>query len=209
LLSSALFGGSSDFSTTGTDHTAPTVVLHIPMNGETNKYINFTRLAEERYGFNALHPRLAAQRERLARIAAAGAALEKGSGSGSADEMSVDLSEGESNVEMGGAEGGSAMDGKKPVKKKQKADQYDKDDPFVDDTELLWEEQAAASKDGFFVYSGPLVPEGEKPTIERYGTQNLLRRTLTLLIHPLQGGWYCQARPWPRTSGNCPRNRHE
>lgn len=146
------------------------------MNGETNKYINFARLAEERYGFNALHPRLAAQRERLARIAAAGAALEKGSGSGSADEMSVDLSEGESNVEMGGMEGGSAAEGKKPVKKKQKADQYDKDDPFVDDSELLWEEQAAASKDGFFVYSGPLVPEGEKPTIERYGHELLLSR---------------------------------
>lgn len=173
LLSSALFGGPSDISATGTDHTAPTIILHIPMNGETNKYINFARLAEERYGFHALHPRLAAQRERLARIAAAGAALEKGSGSGSADEMSVDLSEGESNVEMGGMEGVSAMDGKKPVKKKQKADQYDKDDPFVDDSELLWEEQAAASKDGFFVYSGPLVPEGEKPTIERYGTQIL------------------------------------
>lgn len=142
------------------------------MNGETNKYINFARLAEERYGFNALHPRLAAQRERLARIAAAGAALEKGSGSGSAEEMSVDLSEGESNVEMGGTEGGCAVEGKKPVKKKQKADQYDKEDPFVDDSELLWEEQAAASKDGFFVYSGPLVPEGEKPTIERYGSKS-------------------------------------
>ncbi|MCJ1364211.1 hypothetical protein MMC16_003320 [Acarospora aff. strigata] len=167
LLSSALFGGPSDLTATGTDNTAPTVILHIPMNGETNKYINFARLAEERYGFNALHPRLAAQRERLARIAAAGAALEKGSGSGSADEMSVDLSEGESNVEMGGMDGGSAAEGKKPTKSTKKADQYDKNDPFVDDSELLWEEQAAASKDGFFVYSGPLVPEGEKPTIER------------------------------------------
>lgn len=137
-------------------------------------------MAEERYGFNALHPRLAAQRERLARIAAAGAALEKGSGSGSADEMSLDLSEGESNVEMGGMEGGSATDGKKPAKRK-KADQYDKDDPFVDDSELLWEEQAAASKDGFFVYSGPLVPEGEKPTIERYAP-NFLSACFTLLI---------------------------
>lgn len=138
------------------------------MGGETNKYINFARLAEERYGFDALHPRLAAQRERLARIAAAGAALEKGSGSGSADEMSVDLSEGESNVEMGGLDGGSAAEGAKPAKKRPKADQYNKDDPFIDDSELLWEEQAAASKDGFFVYSGPLVPEGERPQIERY-----------------------------------------
>lgn len=189
LLSSALFGGPSE--NTGPEKTAPTVVLDVPLHGENNKYINFARLAEERYGFNALHPRLAAQRERLARVAAAGAALEnaekRANGSGmSADDMSVDLSEGEaagddSNVEMGGislierdvlGSGRSPGDGSEgPAKRKKrvmKEDQYDKDDPFVDDTELAWEEQAAASKDGFFVYSGPLVPEGEKPNVERY-----------------------------------------
>jgi hypothetical protein len=189
LLSSALFGGPSE--NIGPEKTAPTVILDIPLHGENNKYINFARLAEERYGFNALHPRLAAQRERLARVAAAGAALEnaekRANGSGmSADDMSVDLSEGEaaaddSNVEMGGislierdvlGSGRSPGDGSEgPAKRKKrvmKEDQYDKDDPFVDDTELAWEEQAAASKDGFFVYSGPLVPEGEKPNVERY-----------------------------------------
>ena len=131
-----------------------------------------------------MHPRLAAQRERLARVAAAGAALEnagKSTGTGganqSADDLSENLSDGDgdaSNVEMGGtgATGGSGTDGgKKPQptkKRRMKEDQYDKEDPFVDDSEMAWEEQAAASKDGFFVYSGPLVPEGEKPTVERY-----------------------------------------
>lgn len=158
----------------GTESRAPTIILHIPMNGEHNKYVNFTRLAEERYGWDALHPRLAAQRERLARVAAAGAALERsGSNKESGDEMSLDLSEGEgSNAEMGAmSDGRTGTDGgaKKPVRKrKTKEDEYDKDDGFVDDTELLWEEQAAASKDGFFVYSGPLVPEGEKPVLERF-----------------------------------------
>ncbi|KAI9707312.1 MAG: hypothetical protein M1836_000272 [Candelina mexicana] len=166
LLSSSLFGGAASITADAPEKSAPTVVLHIPMKGETNKYVNFARMAEERYGFNALHPRLAAQRERLARVAAAGAALEKTSGSGSADDMSLDLSEPESNVEMGGIDGGSEPGEKKP-KRRTKADQYDKEDPFVDDSEMLWEEQAAASKDGFFVYSGPLVPEGEKPSIER------------------------------------------
>ncbi|MCJ1256370.1 hypothetical protein MMC24_004191 [Lignoscripta atroalba] len=189
LLSSALFGGPTD--SMGPEKTAPTVILHVPLNGEINKYVNFARMAEERYGFNALHPRLAAQRERLARVAAAGAALENAgkagtgqSGSGmSADEMSVDLSEGDgegdtSNVEMGGmgaggsdslrlGDDGTKLEKPQPRKRKMKEDQYDKDDPFVDDTELAWEEQAAASKDGFFVYQGPLVPEGEKPAVER------------------------------------------
>lgn len=149
-------------------------MLHIPLNGETNRYVNFSRLAEESYGWEALHPRLAAQRERLARVAAAGAALEKAAlHRESGDDMSLDLSEGEgegSNVEMGGmSDGKTGTDGgKKPVRKrKMKEDEYDKDDGFVDDSEMIWEEQAAASKDGFFVYSGPLVPEGEKPTFDR------------------------------------------
>ncbi|KAL9006398.1 MAG: hypothetical protein Q9188_000872 [Gyalolechia gomerana] len=184
LLSSAMLGGGHDSK--GPERTAPTVILHVPLNGDSNKYVNFARLAEEQYGFDALHPRLAAQRERLARVAAAGAALEHAhkTGSGrSADEMSVDLSEGEpeadnSNVEMGGANGtkdvkqseaeGSEQAGVKRRKKRtMKEDMYDKDDPFVDDSELAFEEQAAATKDGFFVYSGPLVPEGEKANVER------------------------------------------
>ncbi|KAL8767119.1 MAG: hypothetical protein Q9209_006281 [Squamulea sp. 1 TL-2023] len=192
LLSSAMLGGGYDSK--APERTAPTVILHVPLNGDTNKYVNFARLAEEQYGFDALHPRLAAQRERLARVAAAGAALENAhkTGSGrSADEMSVDLSEGEpeadnSNVEMGGMDGnkdvkhseadGSEAPGVKRRKKRtMKEDMYDKDDPFVDDAELAFEEQAAATKDGFFVYSGPLVPEGEKANVEKSGADGTIR----------------------------------
>jgi hypothetical protein len=174
-------GGPAD----GTEFRAPTVVITIPMKGEVNKYINFTRLAEEQYGWDALHPRLAAQRDRLARVAAAGAALERnGSSKDSGDEMSLD-SEGEgSNVEMGGmSDGRTGTDGgakKVPRKRKMKEDEYDKDDGFVDDSELLWEEQAAAANDGFFVYSGPLVPEGEKPVLEsRYAQKKILAECVT------------------------------
>lgn len=190
LLSNAMFGGVDDIYVPG--KTAPTVILHVSLKDCTHKYVNFARMAEERYGFNALHPRLAASRERLARVAAAGAAIElaskgaRNSGSGlSADDMSVDLSDHEgggddSNMEMGGTsmqdvmrsggEGSEATLVKKVTKKRTtKEDRYDKDDPFVDDTELAWDEQAAASKDGFFVYSGPVVPEGEQANIERYG----------------------------------------
>lgn len=160
-------GGPQD----GTEFRAPTVILNIPMNGETNKYVNFTRLAEEQYGWDALHPRAAAQRDRLARVAEVSAALERNGSKESGDEMSLD-SEGEgSNVEMGGmSDGRTGTDGgaKKVVRKRRmKEDEYDKDDGFVDDSELLWEEQAAAAIDGFFVYSGPLVPEIEKPVVDK------------------------------------------
>lgn len=185
LLSGSIFGTGLDSS--GPEKTAPTVVLNVPLTSD-HQYVNFTRLAEERYGFNALHPRLAAQRERLAKVAAAGAALEnanKSAGnSGSADDMSVDLSDGEadnSNVEMGGMNDGErnlapksgeetseATVTKKPRRKRMtKEDMYDKEDDFIDDAEELWLERAATSKDGFFVYSGPLIPPGEEPTVER------------------------------------------
>ncbi|KAI6081722.1 hypothetical protein F4821DRAFT_18984 [Hypoxylon rubiginosum] len=150
----------------GSEFVAPSIVLNIPLNGETNKYINFMRLAEDQYGWDALHPRQAELKARKARIAAASAALAQNDSSREGDEMSVDESDNDdSNAEMGGLSGpDKAADGK-PVKKKRhfKEDEYDKDDDFVDDSEMLWEEQAAASRDGFFVYSGPLVPEVEKP----------------------------------------------
>ena len=58
----------------------------------------------------------------------------------------------------------------------------------MDDSELAWEQQAAASKDGFFgqistpsfrrsltylvVYCGPLVPEVEKPALDQPGGES-------------------------------------
>lgn len=162
--------GMGNESSDSNDYRAPTVILEIPLNGEVNKYVNFTRLAEQQYGWDAIHPRLAAQRDRLARVAAAGAALERnGSSKDSGDEMSLDSEAEGSNVEMGGmSDGRAGVDNVKkvPKKRKMREDEYDKDDGFVDDTELLWEEQAAATNDGFFVYSGPLVPEGEKASID-------------------------------------------
>lgn len=92
--------------------------------------------------------------------------------------MSLDLSEPDSNNETGGNEEDSAnapTDGRK--RRKKKAEEYDRGDDFIDDTEMAWEESALMAKDGFFVYSGPLVPEPEKVTIERYVRPLLLTPT--------------------------------
>ena len=170
LLSSLLFGGPTSAPAPGTGDNRPTIVLDVPLKRLEDRYINVAKLVEERYGLGALNARLGAQRERLARVAAAGAALERNLGTGSPDETSLDLSEPDSNVEQGGTEGSGDGGAKKTTKRKRKAkgDDYNKDDPFIDDSEMLWQQQAASSKDGFFVYEGPLVPPGEKPTIERY-----------------------------------------
>lgn len=97
----------------------------------------------------------------------------------SGDDMSLDVSEPPSedegprvNGNGGGDEtasaAGTGADGL-PVKKKRRRrmEEYDRTDDFIDDTELLWEESALMAKDGFFVYSGPLVVEGAKMDIER------------------------------------------
>ncbi|KAI5806344.1 hypothetical protein EDC01DRAFT_609325, partial [Geopyxis carbonaria] len=148
LLSNVLPGGNLNNEP---DIKPPNIYIHVPLNGEQNKYVNFAKLAEDRYGWAALNPKLAKAK----------LALQMDSG----DEMMLDGSESESNADNGTAIG----DNSKPKKRQKRSyqDVYDKMDPFIDDSEMLWEEQAAASKDGFFVYSGPLVPEGEKPQIER------------------------------------------
>lgn len=199
LLSASLFGGDSGTDATQKDAKGPNIVLHIDLKDPNNRVINFARLAEEKYGFAALYPRQAAQKERLAKVAAAGAALER-SASGSKfggtsagesgdEDLSVDIdrdSDNDGDVPMSGVNGqdniNSGTDAPELKKKRRKkVEEYDQDDPFVDDSELLWEAQAAASKDGFFVYCGPLVPEGEKPAVERYDlpTFRLLRCMLT------------------------------
>ncbi|KAJ6153829.1 hypothetical protein N7470_006788 [Penicillium chermesinum] len=181
LIQNALFGVGGDDATSSDTRDAPNIVVHIPLS-KGNHIINFAQLAEEQYGFAALHPRLAAHKERLARVAAAGAALEKNdkgpkgisAGESAEEDLSVDNdrdSDVDGDVSMIGATNGTngAPSEGSDVKKKRrkKVEEYDRDDPFVDDSELAWQEQAAASKDGFFVFSGPLVSEGEKVQVER------------------------------------------
>ena len=203
LLSASMFGGElTTDANKEAEAKGPNIVLHIPLKGQRNTVINFARMAEQKYGFAALYPRQAAQRERLAKVAAAGAALERSAsgskfggtsaeGSGE-DDVSVDIggdSENDGDVAMSGINGNadqgpSGTDGPDQPKRKRrkKVEEYDDEDPFIDNSEQIWESQAAASKDGFFVYRGPLVPEGEKATVERCDNCFLLLSTLTDIV---------------------------
>lgn len=183
LLNSTFFGGESAIDKSEPSSKGTNIMLHIDLKDPKNKIFNFARMAEEKYGFAAVYPRQAAQKKRLAEVAAHGAALEKAASVGkregtsageSGDEdLSVDIdrdSDNDGDIAMGGVNGtndNSGTDGPVPKQRKKRRDEYDADDPFVDDSEMLWEAQAAASKDGFFVYCGPLVPDGEKPSVER------------------------------------------
>jgi hypothetical protein len=194
LLSGTPFGPTVN-PNGSTEPQGVNIWLTFPLKGRENVTINFAQEVEKKYGFAALHPRIAARRERQRQITAAGAALEKAAGINSADDMSVDLSDNESNQGGTGVDDeGSATNGAKK-KRKRKQEDYDKEDDFIDDTELAWEQQALMAKDGFFVYSGPLVTE-EKPAVERYISRCLPD------IHLLtwkQSGWYCTAWTWKRS----------
>lgn len=166
LLSGSAFGKAERVPREYAEVPNQCIVIEVPMKSETGNYVNFMKEVEQKYGFDVAHPRLAEHRKRMRQIAAAGAALE--SGSGSADDLALDGSEGESNVEMGGMDEESGP-GEAPAQKKKrqlKNNQYDKNDDFIDDTELIWEESALASRDGYFVWSGPLVPPDDKLTVE-------------------------------------------
>ena len=140
------------------------IVVEVPIKRDNaGHHVNFLKEVEAKYGFDIAYPRIAEHRRRMKEIAAAGAALE--SVPGSADEMNLDVSEGESDLEMGGQGEGSNSDGTK--RKRRINEKYDIDDEFIDDSEMIWQEQALASRDGYFVWSGPLIQEGDKPTIER------------------------------------------
>ncbi|KAI9372810.1 hypothetical protein BJX61DRAFT_421826 [Aspergillus egyptiacus] len=207
LISNALFGSLDDSASDASSNRTPNIIVHIPLKGHGNQIVNFARLAEEQYGFAALHPRLAAHKERMARVAAAGAALERNDRTGrgisageSADEdLSLDVdrdSELDGELTVTATQAPETTDGKKR-RRRRKMEEYDRDDPFVDDSEMVWQEQAAASKDGFFVYSGPLVSEGEKVQVERYVP--CFSFAQEEFVNVMQGGWHDQTGAWPRT----------
>jgi len=166
LSSSDLFGGPS--ANQGTERKGVDIDIRISLNPSGGNTINMAQEIAKRYGRDAINPRAAAHRERLLQVAAAANKLD----GGSADDMSVDLMselDGDSNVEMGGMDeekSATGADDPKPRKRKKKVEEYDKEDDFIDDTELAWQEQAAVAKDGFFVYSGPLIPEGQSAQVE-------------------------------------------
>ena len=142
--------------------------MHVPLNGSTNVYINFASLAEKTYGpeiFNS--KRLLGPQGFASSFLNHDRILDTGSDSEAEDDDAT------SEKEM-------STDGAPIVKKKVKrrrqnvADKYDVDDPFIDDSEALMEQVAAASKDGFFVYSGPLIAEGERAKIDKYAPRAIM-----------------------------------
>ncbi|KAH3675032.1 hypothetical protein WICMUC_002864 [Wickerhamomyces mucosus] len=135
----------------------PIIALHVPLStkeiepGSTQVVFNVMKMAEDTYGWNKVHPNSSKFQNLL---------------NDDADDMDIDDDDEEDDEEEP-QEPEPKVDGRKSQKGKPKIGQYDYEDPFIDDTEMLWEEQRASTKDGFFVFYGPLVEEGKSAKIEK------------------------------------------
>lgn len=182
--------------TTADDDTKPEepiIALHVPLRtpsegpGSAQVVFNVMKMCEDKFGWKAVHPN---------------------STKFSADMFNDDdLDDEDDDMEVDDDEDGRLkekkeetpqppvkIDGRKLQKGKPKIGQYDYLDPFIDDSEMLWEEQRASTKDGFFVFWGPLVEEGTSARIERAdGTVKRTRKRNTTA-----GAATAKKKPGPR-----------
>lgn len=165
--------GRDDADPAKSDAQLPVVVLDIPLldakdpkPGQAEVVVHVMKMAEEKYGWNAVHPNSKSAIDLL-------------------DEMLEDEEEGEEDedddvvtVDEKGTPLKKKEETTKEKKKKKepkvnrKVGKYDCDDPFIDDTELQWEEEITTTKEGFFVYWGPLVDERSTGTTRKNASKN-------------------------------------
>jgi hypothetical protein len=135
----------------------PVIAIHVPLCskdesiGSTQVVFNVMKMCEDKYGWRNIHPN------------AAKINMDLYNDEELEDDDDDDMEEDQEEVPKEPVK----IDGRKLQKGKPKIGQYDFEDPFIDDSEMLWEEQRASTKDGFFVFWGPLVEEGKSARIER------------------------------------------
>lgn len=165
----------------------PIIVVDVPLYPtDTNEYLdengqvvfNFYKLVQDKFGWKATTQNKA-KRSLLGDLTAGIGGGNSGGAGGAEDDDDVivvedddgedEEEEDDDDEEDANTEKKTASPKKKPhpMKGKSRIGKYDIEDPFIDDSELLWEEQRAATKDGFFVYFGPLIERGQYASLER------------------------------------------
>lgn len=155
----------------------PIISLHIPLVGPNQPpgslqvIFNVTKLCEDKYGWKALHPNAKFAMEEL---------NEDDDMDDMEDDDELDEAERVKRELERQEEAKKEREEEKPKKRElsfearmnRKIGKYDCEDPFIDDEELLWDEQQVSTKDGFFVYYGPLFEEGSNPKIEKLDSKS-------------------------------------
>lgn len=174
----------------------PIISIHIPLtnnsntskkNKDTNEIeysqvvFNVLKLSEDKYGWKNIHPNASKYAMDL---------LNDDDDDMEDDDMEDDdMEENPSSVaaatsaaptskeaESAPATATTAQASRNSQKGKPKIGQYDYNDPFIDDAEMKWEEQQVSTKDGFFVFYGPLLEEGKSAKIEKLDGPKKRRR---------------------------------
>ncbi|AGO10151.1 AaceriAAR158Wp [[Ashbya] aceris (nom. inval.)] len=157
-----------------TEDDDPVIVVDVPLyQVDTNDYLDENGQVVFNF-YNLVHEKFNTQQTAQSRAGSSAAKdrIEQGDDIAMADDDDDDDDDEEDDDDPSatGAVGASPSKSKKksnPMKGKSRVGKYDIEDPFIDDSELLWEEQRAATKDGFFVYFGPLIQKGQYATFER------------------------------------------
>lgn len=154
------------------DTTLPVVVLDIPLldpkdpkPGQAEVVVHVMKMAEEKYGWNSMHPNSKSAIDLMDELL------------DDEDDVEDDEDDEVVTVDEKGAPIKKKDEKKKENKKKEtkvnrKVGKYDCEDPFIDDTELQWEEEIATTKEGFFVYWGPLVDERSTGSTRKSNTKS-------------------------------------
>ncbi|QBM88260.1 HPC2 and ubinuclein domain-containing protein [Metschnikowia aff. pulcherrima] len=142
----------------------PVIALDVPLldpknprPGQAEVVVNVMRLAEEKYGWAAVHPEARSTFDLMEDV------LDDEEDGDEEEDEEVMIVDEKGNALKKKDDGGDKKKKKVPPKVNRKVGKYDFEDPFIDDAELQWEEEITTTKEGFFVYWGPLVDE-RQPT---------------------------------------------
>lgn len=144
------------------DQPLPIIALNIPLldpknpkPGQSEVVVNVLKLAEDKYGWNAIHPNSKSAIELMNDM------LDDDEEGDDDEEEDLQIVDDKGNPVKGAKpkEAEEVAKKKKITAMNRKIGKYDYKDPFIDDEELQWEEEIATTKEGFFVYWGPLVED--------------------------------------------------
>lgn len=152
----------------------PVIALNIPLldprdpkPGQAEVVVNVLKLAEDKYGWNVIHPNAKSAIDLMDEM------LEDeddGADEDEDDDLQVVEDKGAPPQKKAEELTEEQRARKHETRMNRKVGKYDYEDPFIDDEELQWEEEITTTKEGFFVYWGPLVEDRSSTTTNKKGT---------------------------------------
>lgn len=139
----------------------PIIALDIPLldpknpqPGQAEVVVNVLKLAEDKYGWNVIHPNAKSAIDLMDEI------LDDDDDGDDDEDDDVQVVEDKPTAQKKKEELTEEQLVKRhETRMNRKVGKYDYEDPFIDDAELQWEEEITTTKEGFFVYWGPLVED--------------------------------------------------